>query len=37
MLDGGGTSFVLVGADHLVGPQSLLAHLAEAGLRAARV
>jgi uncharacterized protein YbaP (TraB family) len=37
MLDEGGTAFVLVGADHLVGPDSLLAQLAAAGLPAKRV
>ncbi len=37
MLDGGGTTFVLVGADHLVGPESVLVKLAEAGLRARRI
>jgi uncharacterized protein len=37
MLDGGGTTFVLVGADHLVGPDSVLAKLAAAGMRARRV
>jgi uncharacterized protein YbaP (TraB family) len=37
MLDGGGTTFVLVGADHLVGPQSVLAHLEAAGLNARRL
>jgi len=37
MLNGGGTTFVLVGADHLVGPESILAHLAQAGIPASRV
>jgi hypothetical protein len=37
MLDGGGTTFVLVGADHLVGPQSVLAQLDAAGLHARRM
>jgi uncharacterized protein YbaP (TraB family) len=37
MLDGGGTTFVLVGADHLVGPESVLAHLAAAHMRARRI
>ncbi len=37
MLDGGGSTFVLVGADHLVGPQSVLAQLDAAGLRAGRI
>ena len=37
MLDGGGTTFVLVGGDHLVGPDSVQNQLAEAGMRARRV
>jgi uncharacterized protein YbaP (TraB family) len=37
MLEGGGTTFVLVGADHLVGPQSVLAGLGSAGLPARRI
>ena len=37
MLDGGGTTFVLVGGDHLVGPDSVLAQLEAAGMRARRV
>jgi uncharacterized protein YbaP (TraB family) len=37
MLEEGGTAFVLVGADHLVGPDSLLVQLASAGLPAERV
>ena len=37
MLDGGGTTFVLVGADHLVGPESVLVYLAAAGMRARRI
>ena len=37
MLDGGGTTFVLVGGDHLVGPDSIQAQLAAAGMRARRV
>jgi hypothetical protein len=37
MLDGGGTTFVLVGADHLVGPDSVLVQLNAAGMRARRV
>lgn len=37
MLDEGGTAFVLVGADHLVGPDSMLAYLARAGLKARRI
>ena len=36
MLDGGGTTFVLVGADHLVGPDSVLIQLAAAGMRPGR-
>jgi uncharacterized protein YbaP (TraB family) len=36
MLAGGGTTFVLVGADHLVGPESVLARLEAAGMRARR-
>jgi uncharacterized protein YbaP (TraB family) len=36
MLDGGGMTFVLVGADHLVGPESVLSQLEAAGLRARR-
>jgi hypothetical protein len=36
MLKGGGTSLVLVGGDHLVGPKNTLAQLAAAGLRATR-
>jgi hypothetical protein len=37
MLDGGGTTFVLVGADHLVGPDSLPVQLEAAGMRARRL
>ncbi len=37
MLDGGETTFVLVGGDHLVGPDSVQMQLAAAGLRALRV
>jgi hypothetical protein len=37
MLDGGGATFVLVGGDHLVGPDSVLAQLEAAGMRARRV
>ena len=37
MLDGGGTTFVLVGGDHLVGPDSVLSQLATVGLHARRV
>jgi hypothetical protein len=37
MLAAGGTTFVLVGADHLVGPQSVFAQLDAAGLRARRI
>jgi uncharacterized protein YbaP (TraB family) len=37
MLDDGGTSFVLVGCDHLLGPDSVLAQLAKAGLPARRI
>jgi uncharacterized protein YbaP (TraB family) len=37
MLDEGGTAFVLVGADHLVGPDSLPMQLDRAGLAAKRV
>jgi uncharacterized protein YbaP (TraB family) len=37
MLDGGGTSFVLVGGDHLVGPDSVLAQLKATGMTARRV
>jgi hypothetical protein len=37
MLDGGGTTFDLVGGDHLVGPDSVLAQLEAAGMRARRV
>ena len=36
MLDGGGTTFVLVGADHLFGPDSVLVQLAAAGMRPRR-
>jgi hypothetical protein len=37
MLDGGGTTFVLVGGDHLVGPDSVQSQLAAAGMRARRL
>jgi hypothetical protein len=37
MLDGGGTTFVLVGGGHLAGPDSVLVQLAAAGMRARRV
>ena len=37
MLAGGGTTFVLVGVDHLVGPQSVLVELARAGMPARRL
>jgi hypothetical protein len=37
MLDGGGTSFVVVGDDHLAGPDSVLAELARAGMHARRM
>jgi uncharacterized protein YbaP (TraB family) len=37
MLEGGGTTFVLVGGGHLVGPGSVLVQLAAAGMRARRV
>lgn len=37
MLNGGGTTFVLVGGDHLVGPDSVLNQLASGGLHAKRV
>ncbi len=37
MLDGGGTTFVLVGGAHLVGPDSVQRQLATAGLEAVRV
>jgi hypothetical protein len=37
MLDGGGSSFVLVGGDHLVGPDSVQRQLAAAGLRSRRI
>ncbi|HEY3948701.1 TraB/GumN family protein, partial [Phenylobacterium sp.] len=37
MLDGGGTTFVLVGGDHLVGPDSVQNQLAAAGMRARRL
>ncbi|HLI65284.1 MAG TPA: TraB/GumN family protein [Caulobacteraceae bacterium] len=37
MLDGGGTSFVLIGGDHLVGPDSVQRRLAAVGLEARRV
>jgi uncharacterized protein YbaP (TraB family) len=36
MLDGGGVSFVLVGGDHLVGPDSVQVQLAAAGMHARR-
>ena len=36
MLDRGGTTFVLVGADHLVGPDSLQTQLRAAGMRPRR-
>ena len=37
MLDGGGTTFVLVGGDHLAGPDSVLAQLKATGMAARRV
>ena len=37
MLMGGGTSFVLVGGDHLLGPDSIQAQLALAGMTARRL
>jgi uncharacterized protein YbaP (TraB family) len=37
MLDGGGTSFVLVGGDHLVGPDGVLVQLEAAGMHARRI
>jgi uncharacterized protein YbaP (TraB family) len=37
MLDGGGTTFVLVGGDHLVGPDSVQNQLLAAGMRVRRV
>jgi uncharacterized protein YbaP (TraB family) len=37
MLDGGGTTFILVGGDHLVGPDSVLIQLARAGMRPRRI
>jgi uncharacterized protein YbaP (TraB family) len=37
MLDGGGASFVLVGGDHLIGPDSIQHQLAAIGLAARRV
>jgi uncharacterized protein len=37
MLDGGGTTFVLVGGDHLVGPDSVQTQLVAAGMRVRRV
>jgi uncharacterized protein YbaP (TraB family) len=37
MLDDGGTSFVLVGCDHLLGPDSVLAQLAHAGMPPKRI
>lgn len=37
MLEGGGTTFVLVGADHLLGPDSVLNQLSAAGLPARRI
>ena len=37
MLDGGETTFILVGGDHLVGPDSIQHQLAAAGLEAVRV
>ena len=37
MLAGGGTTFVLVGDDHLVGPDSLQSQLARVGLAAKRI
>jgi len=37
MLDGGGTTFVLVGGAHLVGPDNIQRQLAMAGLEAVRV
>ena len=37
MLDGGGTTFVLVGGEHLAGPDSVLAQLEAAGMTARRV
>ncbi len=37
MLDGGGTSFVLVGSYHLVGPDSVQRKLADAGMSARRI
>jgi uncharacterized protein YbaP (TraB family) len=37
MLDGGGTTFVLVGGDHLVGPDSVQNQLAAAGMEARRI
>jgi uncharacterized protein YbaP (TraB family) len=36
MLDGGGTSFVLIGGDHLVGPDGVLLQLDAAGMHARR-
>jgi uncharacterized protein len=37
MLDGGGVTFVLVGGDHLVGPDSVQHQLEAAGMRAQRL
>ena len=37
MLDGSGTTFVLVGGGHLAGPDSVLVQLAAAGMRTRRV
>lgn len=37
MLKEGGSAFVLVGADHLFGPEGLLALLAAGGLPARRI
>ncbi len=37
MLESGGPTFVLVGADHLVGPESILVGLTEAGMPARRI
>jgi uncharacterized protein YbaP (TraB family) len=37
MLDGGGTTFVLIGGDHMVGPDSVLVQLASAGMQPRRI
>jgi uncharacterized protein YbaP (TraB family) len=37
MLAGGGTSFVMAGGSHLLGPEGVLNLLAAAGMRARRI